>query len=107
MNRIFAITTASDRVPTGGDGRGEITFTVTNSSARALRGQLRFRPIGPTKVECLNTAGETELTFPPTPTQQFLVKVTGRGAPPAGKYQFRLDTVSLVNPDDDFTEGPT
>src|SRR5215470_18596760 len=107
MNRIFAITTASDRVPTGGDGRGEITFTVTNSSARALRGQLRVRPIGSTKVEWLNIAGETERNFSPNATQQVLVKVTVPPGTPAGKYQFRLDTVSLVNPDDDFTEGPT
>jgi hypothetical protein len=26
MNRIFAISTASDRIPTGGDGSGEITL---------------------------------------------------------------------------------
>jgi hypothetical protein len=60
MNRIFAITAASDRVPTGGDGRGEITFTVTNSSARPLRGQLRVRPLGSTKGEWLSVAGETD-----------------------------------------------
>jgi hypothetical protein len=29
MNRIFAITAASDRVPTGGDGRGEITLKMS------------------------------------------------------------------------------
>ena len=37
MNRIFSITAASERVSVGGDGRGEITFTVTNSSARRAR----------------------------------------------------------------------
>src|SRR5215510_13016403 len=107
MNRIFAITTASDRVPTGGDGRGEITFTVTNSSARSLRGQLRVRPLGSTNVEWLNIAGETERNFSPNATQQVVVKVSVPPGTPAGKYQFRLDTVSLINPDDDFTEGPT
>jgi len=106
MNRIFAITAASDRVPTGGNGRGEITFTVTNSSARNLRGQLRVRPLGSTKEEWLNVAGETERAFTPYATQQVVVKVATPLGAPAGKYQFRLDAVSTANPDD-FTEGPT
>ncbi|HKQ77844.1 MAG TPA: hypothetical protein VJ810_29370 [Blastocatellia bacterium] len=107
MNRIFAITTASDRIPTGGDGRGEVTFTVTNSSKRALRGKIRVRPLGLSKSEWFNIAGESERNFSPNATQQVLVKVTVPPGTAAGKYQFRLDTVSLVNPDDDFTEGPT
>jgi hypothetical protein len=107
MSRIFAISTVSDRVSIGGDGRGEITFTVTNSSARPLRGQLRVRPLGSTKVEWLNIAGETERTFSPNATQQVAVKVNAPPGVPAGKYQFRLDAFSLINPDDDFTEGPT
>jgi PASTA domain len=107
MNRIFAITAASDRVPTGGNGRGEITFTVTNSSPRNLRGQLRIRPIGQTKGEWLSVAGETERAFTPYATQQVVVKVATPPGTPAGKYQFRIDAVSIINPDDDFTEGPT
>ena len=107
MNRIFAITAASERVSVGGDGRGEITFTVTNSSARPLRGQLRVRPLGSTKGEWLSVAGDTERPFSPNATQQVVVNVATPPAAPAGKYQFRLDAVSVINPDDDFTEGPT
>jgi hypothetical protein len=107
MSRIFAITTASDRVTVGGDGRGEITFTVTNSSARPLRGQLRVRPLGSTKGEWLSVAGEAERVFSPNATQQVVVKVATPPGAPAGKYQFRLDAISVINPDDDFTEGPT
>ena len=107
MNRIFAITAASERVSIGGDGSGEITFTVTNSSARPLRGQLRLRPLGPTKGEWLSIAGETERAFSPNATQQVVVKVATPPGVPAGKYQFRLDAISVINPDDDFTEGPT
>jgi hypothetical protein len=107
MNRIFAITAASERVSVGADGRGEITFTVTNSSARPLRGQLRVRPLGSTKGEWLSVAGETERAFSPNATQQVVVKVATPPGAPAGKYQFRLDTISVINPDDDFTEGPT
>ena len=73
MNRIFAITTASDRVSVAGDGRGEITFTVTNSSTRPLRGQLRVRPLGSTQGEWLNIVGETERAFSPNATQQVVV----------------------------------
>ena len=107
MNRIFDITTASERVSMGGDGRGEITFTVTNGSRRPLRGQLRVRPLGSTKGEWLNVAGETERVFSPNATQQVVVKVATPPGAPAGKYQFRLDAISVINPDDDFTEGPT
>src|SRR5262245_49642258 len=107
MNRIFDITAASEHVSFGGDGRGEITFTVTNSSKRPLRGNLRVRPIGSTKSEWLNIAGETERAFSPNATQQVVVKVAMPPGVPAGKYQFRLDAVSVINPDDDFTEGPT
>jgi len=107
MNRVFAITAASERVTVGGDGRGEITFTVTNSSARPLRGQLRVRPLGSTKGEWLSVAGETERAFSPNATQQVVVKVATPPGAPAGKYQFRLDAISVINPDDDFTEGPT
>ena len=107
MNRIFAITAASERVTVGGDGRGEINFTVTNSSARNLRGQLRVRPLGSTNGEWLNIAGENERAFTPYATQQVVVKVATPLGAPAGKYQFRLDALSTVNPDDDFTEGPT
>jgi hypothetical protein len=107
MSRIFAITAASERVSVGGDGRGEITFTVTNSSMRPLRGQLRVRPLGSTQREWLNIAGEAERAFSPNATQQVLVKVATPPGAPAGKYQFRLDAISVVNPDDDFTEGPT
>jgi hypothetical protein len=60
MNRIFAITAASERVSTGGDRCGEITFIVTNSSARPLRGQVRVRPLGSTKGEWLSIAGGTD-----------------------------------------------
>ena len=107
MNRIFAITAASERVTVGGDGRGEITFTVTNSSARPLRGQLRVRPLGSTRREWLSITGETERAFSPNATQQIVVKVATPPGAPAGKYQFRLDAISVINPDDDFTEGPT
>jgi PASTA domain len=36
-----------------------------------------------------------------------VVKVVTPPGVPAGKYQFRLDAISVINPDDDFTEGPT
>jgi hypothetical protein len=107
MNRTFDIAAASDRVSMGEDGRGEITFTVTNTSSRPLRGQLRVRPLGSTKGEWLNIEGETERAFSPNAPQQVVVKVATPPGAPAGKYQFRIEAISVTNPDDDFTEGPT
>ncbi len=107
MNRIFAITAASEPVSIGGDGLGEITFTVTNISESPLRGQLFVRPLGSTKGEWLSLAGESERDFSPNAAQPVVVKVSTPPGAPAGKYQFRLDAISVINPDDDFTVGPT
>jgi len=106
MNRTFAITAANEVARLANDGKGEASFTVTNSAARQLRGRLRARPLDSTKAEWLSIAGETERNFSPNATQQVSIKISVPQGIPAGKYLFRLDAVSVTNPDDDFTEGP-
>src|SRR5207253_9939754 len=53
---------------------------------------------------------------PPTPPpfpyttlfrSQVVVQLNVPPASPPGSYSFRLDAVSEVNPDEDFTEGPS
>jgi len=107
MAKSFTITTtATDTLKADAKGHAEAVFTVTNATARPVRGMARTKPQGDTKREWLSIAGETERDFGGGATEQFTVKFDAAGAP-GGKYPFRLDVASALNPDEDFTEGPT
>lgn len=108
MARVFTITAASDNVPLDDKGRGEIAFTVSNASGRALRGRARLGliPQGTDEKAWLAIVGEPERDFPVGGVQQFTVQVTVPPAAKEGKYTFRLDAYSVSNPDEDYTQGP-
>jgi hypothetical protein len=107
LAKSFTITTtATDTLKTDAKGHAEAVYTVTNSTARPVRGMARAKSLGDTKKESLSIAGETERDFGGGATEQFSVSFDAAGAP-AGKYPFRLEVASALNPDEDFTEGPT
>jgi len=119
MANTFTITTtATDTLKTNDKGHAEAVFTVTNTTARPVRGMARARALDSTKQEWLQITGESERDFAPGATQQFVVTFdapvaatpTPVSATPAGaaadKYSFRLDVASARNPDEDFTESP-
>jgi hypothetical protein len=97
---------ASDTLKADAKGHAEAVFTVTNATARPVRGMARAKALADTKREWLSIGGETERDFGGGGTEQFSVSFDAAGAPP-GKYQFRLDVASAINPDEDFREGPT
>jgi beta-lactam-binding protein with PASTA domain len=103
---MFAITTATNRLVVNADGNAETTFTVTNNTSAATRATLRAKPLDGARQEWLAIAGESERQFSPGGTQQVSVKVHLPSGTPAGAYGFRLDAVSVTNPDEDYTEGP-
>jgi beta-lactam-binding protein with PASTA domain len=107
MARTFAITAAGSQVTVNPDGKGEMTFTVTNSTDRSPRGLLRVRPLDNAKSQWLSISGDAERQFLPQSTQQVLVKIELPPGTPQGSYAFRLDAISVDNPDDDYSEGPT
>lgn len=128
MAKSFAITTtATEVLRADAKGHAEASFTVTNTTSRAVRGLAKARPLGDTKQQWLNLEGEAERDFAPGATQQITVSfdgprlepapatAAGTAAPPPGalpapgvrKYPFRLDVESALKPDEDFTEGPT
>lgn len=128
MAKSFAITTtATETLRADAKGHAEAGFTVTNTTSRPIRGLAKVKPLGDTKQEWLKLQGETERDFAAGATQQFTVSFDGpaiepASATPAGstapstgapsapvtrKYPFRLDVESALNPDEDFTEGPT
>jgi len=130
MAKTFTITTtATDTLKTKEKGHAEAVFTVTNTTARPVRGMARARALESTKQEWLQITGESERDFAPGGTQQVVVTFdapvatpppsgpkpadattptspTPTGAAAADKYSFRLDVASATNPDEDFTEGP-
>ena len=103
----FTVTTASERVTLDDSGVARASFTVTNTSPQALRGRLVAQPIGAAKAEWFAVVGESLRDFAPDGAQQVVVELkVPRGTTP-GTYSFRLDAVSAVEPDEDFTEGPS
>jgi serine/threonine-protein kinase len=136
MTRTFAITTtATENLKADAKGHAEAVFTVTNTSARPVRGLAKAKALDSTEQDWLKLAGESERDFAPGTTQQFIIRFEGPvttappGAAPKGaealpgsgaqpgaaaavvapapaKYPFRLDVASAANPDEDFIEGP-
>jgi beta-lactam-binding protein with PASTA domain len=117
MPRTFNITTtASDILKADAKGHAEAVFTVTNTTARPVRGMGRAVALESTKKEWLQISGESDRDFSAGGTQQYVVTFdapvataapSGPSAPAAAdKYSFRLDVASARNPDEDFTEGP-
>jgi hypothetical protein len=103
----FTITTsATEPLKADPKGHAQAVFVVTNATARPVRCIARPKPLGDTKREWLAISGETERDFGAGATEQFTVNFDAVGAP-AGKYPFRLDVASAMNPDEDSSEGPT
>ncbi|HXJ93707.1 MAG TPA: PASTA domain-containing protein [Terriglobia bacterium] len=106
MATVFNITTASNTVRLDGQQRGEVAFTVSNTSGRPLRGRAKLVPLDSTPKSWLTIAGESERDFPAGGVQQFTVQVAVPSESKEGRYVFRLDAVAVQNPDEDYTQGP-
>lgn len=110
--KTFSITAAKQAIKLDSKRTGEVSFTVTNTSDKPARGQLKIRPVdGPSLTAAqpvwLTLAGDTERNFAPQATTQVTAKITVPDTVQPGKYGFRLDAVSAADPDDDLTEGPS
>jgi beta-lactam-binding protein with PASTA domain len=103
----FIVTAAGERVKLDDSGAARAPFTVTNTSAQPLKGQLLTRPHEPAKPEWFSVVGESIRDFAPNGAEQVVVQLDVPPGNPPGSYSFRLDAVSEVDPDEDFTEGPS
>ena len=107
MAKSFAITTtATETLKADAKGHAQAVFTVTNTTARPMRGLTRAKALEATKREWLSITGDSERDFGAGATAQLTVNFDAASVP-AGKYPFRLDVDSALNPEEDFTEGPT
>lgn len=106
MTRPFDITSTNDALTLDASGRAKQLFTVTNTTHRPLRGTLRVRGLDSAQANWFSVVGDTERDFPAGVGHQVEVEVTVPPGTPPAKFRMRLDSLSVSNPDDDFTEGP-
>ena len=88
-------------------GAARSPFTVTNTSAQTLKGRLLTRPSAPANLEWFSIVGDSVRDFASNVPAQVVVQLNVPPGSPPGSYSFRLDAVSQVLPDEDFTEGPS
>src|SRR5262245_19173561 len=105
----FTVTSAGQRVSLDANGAAQASFTVTNTSTQALRGRLLAKPAsrGEASPEWFSTVGESVREFAPNAAERVVVQLNVPRTAQPGTYSFRLDAVSEVEPDEDYTEGPT
>lgn len=105
--RSFTITAAGPRVNLDSSRTARAQFTVTNTTPQPLRGRLLPRPTAPASPDWFTIVGESVRDFGPDAAEQVVVELEVPLGAPAGAYSFRLDAVSQLEPDEDFTEGPS
>lgn len=103
----FAVTAAGSNVTLDSSGAARAPFMVTNTTAQTLKGRLIARPSDPAKPEWFSIVGDPVRDFAPNAAQQVVVELGVPPGSPPGSYSFHLDAVSQVDPDEDFTEGPS
>ena len=105
--RIFAITAARETVTLDNEGRAEVSFTASNTGSKSIAGRAKLVPLGSAKAAWLSLEGEQERNFAKSEAHQLTVHIAVPPGTPVGKYSFRLNIISVENPDDEFTEGPS
>jgi hypothetical protein len=103
----FTVTAAGQKVNLDPSGAAQAPFTVTNTSTQTLKGRLLAKPNDPAKPEWLTVTGEPVRDFGPNAAEQVIVQLSVPPTTAPGSYAFRLDAVSEIDPDEDFTEGPS
>jgi hypothetical protein len=103
----FAVTAAHTRVKLDSSGAARATFTVTNTSAQTLKGRLLASAAEPAASEWFAVVGDSVRDFAPNIPAQIVVQLNVPPGSPPGSYSFRLDAVSQVDPDEDYTVGPS
>ncbi|MEW5989621.1 MAG: hypothetical protein AB1791_23590, partial [Chloroflexota bacterium] len=84
MTTPFAITVPANNVTLHANRQGEVSFTVTNTGQRPLRGRARVIPLQGASAAWFTLVGEPEREFGVASTQQFTVQVQIPPTAPAG-----------------------
>ena len=103
----FTVTAAHTKVKLDSSGAAHGTFTVTNTSAQTLKGRLLARAAEAAAPEWFTVEGDSTRDFAPNAPVQVVVQLAVPQGSAPGSYSFRLDAVSQVDPDEDYTVGPS
>jgi hypothetical protein len=105
MARVFAVTASTERLRLDSAGRGEVSFTISNTEKRLLRSRVKVQPLGAARADWFSLAGEPDRDLAPDATHQVTVRIAAP-ATATGTFTFQLRVVSIDNPDEDWTDGP-
>src|SRR5690242_10264030 len=103
----FVITTPTAKLTLDGNRQASASFTVSNASGRALRGQAQVVAEPAETLPWFKLDGPAERDFAVGGTEQFVVHVNVPPTTPAGQFKFHLNANGVANPDEDFAVGPT
>ena len=106
MAAPFGIQGPTNTVLLGANRTGEAAFSVSNQTGRAVRARASVAVVDPTQASWLSIGGMAERQYPAGGMEQITVAVTVPPEAAAGIYQFRLNVTSVVNPDEDWAQGP-
>lgn len=106
MPNPFSITAATDTIPLDAQGRGSVTYTVSNVSGRARRGRATLTPAEAGQASWLSLEGDVERDFTADGTHQYTVRIATPAGTAPGRHTFGLDMVSVENPDEEWSQGP-
>lgn len=104
--RSFYVTAAGEHLTLDASGTGEASFTVTNVGSLTLDGRLLPKALDLARAEWFSVVGESVRRFVPAAAERVIVQVRVPVSTAPGSYSFRLDAISQVIPDEDYTEGP-
>jgi hypothetical protein len=107
MPRSFAITTSEPSLQLSPAGRGELTFTVSNTLGRPVRVRTVIEPEGQAPREWFSLMGDSERDLAPDGTQSYSVKLAVPPGTPEGQHAFHLLVADVANPDEQFAIGPS
>ncbi len=110
----FTIDTPTSVIQLDDKRQVTVVFTVNNVLSRALDAHAKITPTDPAQEAWFTIEGEKTRNFPLAGSQSYTVhvKVPPTAPPtkptdPPATYTFRFDEVGEVNPDEEFTIGPT
>jgi hypothetical protein len=107
MSQRFDITVTNPTLSLDANGYGETSFSVTNSSSEARRVAIKLATLNPQHKNWLKIEGDLEREFLANGTHQYRVNIE---VPPdkfKGRFNFRLDVHSALEPQDKLSQGPT
>jgi hypothetical protein len=107
MPRSFAITTSEPSLQLSPAGRGELTFTVSNTLGQPVRVRTVIEPEGQAPRDWFTLMGDAERDLAPDGTQSYSVKLAVPPGTPEGQHAFHLLVANVANPDEQFAIGPS